>query len=83
MNLPNYFFRNHITWLGMMVHLHVEWHRLPRVDIYHQRSNLLKITQITLNQLEKFGRFPGTYKIHLKKDAKPVIHPQQKWPIAM
>ena len=23
------------------------------------------------------GRFPGNYKIHLKKDAKPVIHPQQ------
>ena len=22
------------------------------------------------------GRFPGTYKRHLKKDAKPVIHPQ-------
>ena len=23
-------------------------------------------------------RYPGTYKSHLKKDAKPVIHPQQK-----
>ena len=28
-------------------------------------------------------RFPGTYKIHLKRDAEPVIHPQQKLPIAM
>ena len=29
------------------------------------------------------GRFPGTHKIHLQDGAKPVIHPQQKWPIAM
>ena len=26
---------------------------------------------------EGIGRFPGTYKIHLKKDSKHVIHPQQ------
>ena len=32
---------------------------------------------------EGIGRFPGTYKIHLKKDAKQEIHPQQKWPIVM
>ena len=24
---------------------------------------------------EKIGRFPGTYKIHIKKDAKTVKHP--------
>ena len=29
------------------------------------------------------GRFPGIHKIHLQEGAKPVIHPQQKWPIAM
>ena len=29
------------------------------------------------------GRFPGTHKIHLQEGAKPVIHPQQKWPVAM
>ena len=29
------------------------------------------------------GRFPGTHKIHLWEGAKPVIHPQWKWPIAM
>ena len=29
------------------------------------------------------NRFSDTYKIHLKKGAKPIIHPQQKWPIAM
>ena len=28
------------------------------------------------DHFEGIGRFPGTYKIHLKKDAKPVIHPQ-------
>ena len=29
------------------------------------------------------GTFPGTYKVHLKKGAKPVINPQWKWPIVM
>ena len=35
------------------------------------------------DHLKGIGRFLGTYKIHLKKDAKPVIHPHQKWPITM
>ena len=32
---------------------------------------------------EGIGRFPGNHKIHLKDGVRPVIHPQQKWPIAM
>ena len=35
------------------------------------------------DHFEGIGRFPGTYKIHLKNYAKPVIHPQLKWPISM
>ena len=35
------------------------------------------------NCFKGVDRFLGTYKIHLKKGLKPVIHPQQKWPIAM
>ena len=57
----------------MMVPLHIKWHRLPRIDTYHQQSNLLKISQITSKELEDFL---GTYKIDLKKDVNPVIYPQ-------
>ena len=35
------------------------------------------------DHFKEIGRFPGTHKIHLQEGAKPVIHPQWKWPIAM
>ena len=37
-----------------MEQLHIQWLTLLRVDIYHERSNLLKITQIALKELEDF-----------------------------
>ena len=37
-----------------LVPLHIQWLRLPRVDIYHQRSNILKNTQIAVKELEDF-----------------------------
>ena len=80
MKHPNYWIRNHIIQVSMMVPYHIQWWRLLRVDIYLQRSTLLKITQMALKELEDFLN-PTRYI--LKKDAKPVIHPQQKWPIAM
>ena len=35
------------------------------------------------DHFKRIGRFPGTHIIHLQEGAKPVIHPQWKWPIAM
>ena len=32
---------------------------------------------------EGIGKFPGTYHIHLKEDAIPVVHPPKKCPIAI
>ena len=54
MNQPNYWIWSHIIWLGMMAPLHIQLHRLLRVDRYLQRSNLSKITQIALKELEDF-----------------------------
>ena len=57
---PRLWIQNHIIWLGMMVPHHIQWHRLLRVDIHLQRSNLFKDYP---NHFEGIGRFPGTYKI--------------------
>ena len=35
------------------------------------------------DRFEGIGKFPGTYKIHLKENAEPRIHPPRKCPIAM
>ena len=35
------------------------------------------------DRFEGIGHFPGDYKIHLKEDAQPVIHPPRKCPIAI
>ena len=51
----------------------------PSVKI-HTKEQLIEEYPDHFNGI---GRFPGTHKIHLQEGAKPVIHPQWKWPIAM
>ncbi len=35
------------------------------------------------DRFKGIGKLPGKYRIHLREDAKPVIHPPQKCPIAL
>ena len=73
MNQPNYWIRNHRVWLGMMVPHHIQWHRLLKSGYIPSKLQPIKDYP---DHFEGNGRFLGTYKIHLKKGAKPVIHPQ-------
>ena len=56
------------------------------VDHTPKSRHILSKEQLIKDCLDCFKgieRFPGTYKIHLKKDTKPEIHPQQMWPITL
>ena len=46
----------------------------------NSRDDLIKAYP---DRFEGIGKFPGTYHIHLKEDAIPVVHPPRKCPIAI
>ena len=61
----------------------MDWHA---ETIQQKSGRIISREQLILKYPDCFkgvSRFPGTYKIHLKKGGNPVIHPQQKWPIEM
>ena len=45
----------------------------------NSKDDLIKVYP---DQFEGIGKFPGTYHIYLKEDAKPVVHTPRKCPIA-
>ena len=64
--------KSHIIWLGMLVTLHIQC-QTPKSGHISSKEQLINNYP---DHIEGIGRFPGTYKIHLKMDAKLVIHPQ-------
>ena len=56
-------------------------------DLQHPNSEPLNTKEDLIkaypDRFEGIGRFPGTYHITLRSDAKPVVHAPRKCPIAM
>ena len=61
----------------------VDWHAGTIPQISGRIISRQQLIQKYPDHFKGVCRFTGTYKIHLKKGAKPVIHPQWEWPIEM
>ena len=80
MNYQDFWIGSHIIWMNRY---HTSPHPLAQTPESGHISSKEQLIKDYPDHCKGIGRFPGTYKMHLKKDAKPVIHPQGKWPIAM
>ena len=53
---------------------------MKKLGPINSREDLIKAYP---DHFEGIGKFPGTYHIHLKENAIPVVHPPKKCPIAI
>ena len=67
-------------------------HNAPAAERLQMIDDLETLTDLSSRQdlidaypdrFEGIGRFPGTYHITLRENARPVVHPPRKCPIAM
>ena len=50
---------------------------MKKLGPINSREDLIKVYP---DHFEGIGKFPGTYHMHLKEDAIPVVHPPRKMP---
>ena len=53
---------------------------MKNLKLINSKDDLIKAYP---DQFKGIGKFPGTYHIYLSKDAIPVVHTPQKYPIAI